>query len=116
MRFLIVFLATIAAMPVAYADEQAEAIAKQSTKCWNVPSAPLKVKEIRVSIELDQRGEVEDVTYLGEKPNHGTDRGAIESLGRAIQRCAPYKGVREGVHEVTFIPADAKGAISIFKD
>lgn len=116
MRVLIMFLATIAAMPIAYADQQADAIAQQATKCWNVNTRLPKGQKILMSIELDQRGEVEDVTYLGEEPTSGYVYATIQSLGRAIQRCAPYADIREGVHEVKFDSWLAKGGNTPIKN
>lgn len=78
-------------------DHDAEFTAA-ALKCWNSPSVDGKFPKLIWKVEISDKGELIDITSETPKPDNG--RAVIESLKRALQRCAPYK-FPAGVYKVT---------------
>ncbi|UYT54160.1 hypothetical protein OHI65_07205 [Brucella sp. MAB-22] len=85
----LVIAAAVMAMP-AQANEQNDAFARAALECWNPPASMKLASKIVLSVELDKDGDLSDVTAK-EFPKDGVGKAGVESLNRALQRCAPYK-------------------------
>lgn len=105
----LVIAAAVMAIP-AQANEQNDAFARDALECWNPPASMKLASKIVLSVELDKDGDLSDVTAK-EFPNDGGGKAGVESLNRALQRCAPYK-LPGGSYTLTIDPK-AKGAKSL---
>ncbi|WP_043062930.1 hypothetical protein [Brucella anthropi] len=104
-----VIAAAVMAIP-AQANEQNDAFARAALECWNPPASMKLASKIVLSVELDKDGDLSDVTAK-EFPKDGIGKAGVESLNRALQRCAPYK-LPGGAYTLTVDPK-AKGAKSL---
>ncbi len=102
----LVITAAVMAMPV-LANEQDADFAQAALECWNPPASMKLASKIVLSVELDKEGDLADVTAK-EFPKDGVGKAGVESLNRALQRCAPYK-LPGGTYTLTIDPR-AKGA------
>lgn len=107
-RFLVI-AAAVMAMP-AQANEQNAEFARAALECWNPPASMKLASKIVLSVELDKDGDLSDVTAK-EFPKDGGGKAGVESLNRALQRCAPYK-LPGGTYTLTVDPR-AKGTKSL---
>lgn len=57
-------------------------------KCWNRPSTDGQMPKIVWTVEIDDHGELVDITAETPRPKN---RAVVESLQRATLRCAPYR-------------------------
>ncbi|PJR89951.1 hypothetical protein CN878_02805 [Ochrobactrum sp. 695/2009] len=105
----LVIAAAVVAMPV-LANEQDAAFAQAALECWSPPASMKLASKIVLSVELDKEGDLADVTAK-EFPKDGVGKAGVESLNRALQRCAPYK-LPGGTYTLTIDPR-AKGANSL---
>lgn len=105
----LVIAAAVMAIP-AQANEQNDAFARAALECWNPPASLKLASKIALSVELDKDGDLSDVTAK-EFPKDGIGKAGVESLSRALQRCAPYK-FPGGTYTLTIDPK-AKGAKSL---
>ncbi len=105
----LVIAAAVMAIP-AQANEQNDAFARAALECWNPPASMKMASKIVFSVELDKDGDLSDVTAK-EFPKDGIGKAGVESLNRALQRCAPYK-LPGGTYTLTIDPK-AKGAKSL---
>nr|WP_278377186.1 hypothetical protein [Brucella anthropi] len=80
-------LATLVS-PALAADDAA--LQTAALKCWNRPSADGEVKKLVWKVEIDATGLPVDITATTPKPEGGLGRAVVESLKRALMRCAPY--------------------------
>lgn len=69
-------------------------------KCWNVPATDGPIPNIVWNVEIDGRGAPIDITATTPKPPEGIGRAFVESLKRAVARCAPYR-FPAGVYKIT---------------
>lgn len=105
----LVIAAAVMAIP-AQANEQNDAFARAALECWNPPASMKLTSKIVLSVELDKDGDLSDVTAK-EFPKDGIGKAGVESLNRALQRCAPYK-LPGGAYTLTVDPK-AKGGKSL---
>lgn len=66
-------------------------------KCWNRPDTDGQMQKIIWNVEIDDKGVPIDITATTPKP---AGRAVVESLKRAIMRCAPYK-FPSGLYTIT---------------
>lgn len=69
-------------------------------KCWSKPDVDGVKYSLIWNVEIDSSGELEDITSATPKPTEGPKRVIVESIKRAVMRCAPYSGFKAGVYKL----------------
>lgn len=78
----------------------ADPIAEQASLCWAAPAMPAGLSpEVDFDVMISSAGAVDDVNFIGEKPEDEWLLMAVEAGSRAIQRCQPYD-MPAGTHRV----------------
>ncbi len=115
MKKIVATVALISAlMSPAFAGDDA-GFQAAALKCWNAPSGVETRKHFVMSVEIDARGELVDMT--AKEYEKGEQHRAVgQSLQRAIMRCAPYK-FPAGVYTITIDKGSFGGkSLNIWKD
>ena len=109
MRWGIVLLACLLATTGALAQDRNAEFTAAALKCWNRPYTDQPTPKLVWNVEINDKGELVDITAKTPEPANG--RVLIDSLRRALQRCAPYD-FPAGVYKIT-VDRGAKGGKSL---
>ncbi len=114
MRILVLALSLLA-ITAANADQDAE-IARKAAECWDLPVGTAGLSRAQFDVTLDADGFVTDATVLDHKADRTSTKVFVLSALRALQKCAPYRGV-SGTRNVTMDVSDIppRGGINPFK-
>lgn len=108
MRGMVVIGLAMLATTGARADDRDAEFTAAAMKCWNRPDVEGQMPKIVWKVEIDASGLIVDITAETPRPK---SRAAVESLRRAVMRCAPYR-IPAGVYRIT-IDENTKGGKSL---
>lgn len=79
----------------------ADALNDEIAKCWNIPAGSADATiDMTFDVLIGQSGSVADITVVEFAETGDLGEAIVRSGSAAIERCAPYKDLPEGVVRV----------------